>query len=175
MLYCLTGHLLFPQMKEAVAELAQTGRYDVPLFTSLVLITFGIGIKSGLYPFHTWIPNAYANATPSASAMLSSLVSKTYIFLLLKAIFRVFGQETFSLVGDVLFVFSMLGIVMGSVEALFEHNVRRMIAWSSVAQIGYIFLGGHRSARVRARPPPCSTSWPTRSPNRCSSSLWTGW
>lgn len=150
MLYCLTGHLLFPQMKEAVAELAQTGRYDVPLFTSLVLITFGIGIKSGLYPFHTWIPNAYANATPSASAMLSSLVSKTYIFLLLKAIIRVFGQETFSLVGDVLFVFSMLGIVMGSVEALFEHNVRRMIAWSSVAQIGYIFLAASLGTRAGA-------------------------
>ncbi|MDY2833680.1 MAG: proton-conducting transporter membrane subunit [Candidatus Aphodomonas sp.] len=140
MMYCLTGHLLFPQLKEQIALLAARGRYGVPLYTALILMGLGIAIKAGLYPFHTWIPNAYSSATPSAAAMLSSLVSKTYIFLLLKAVWRVFGPETFQPVGDVLFVFSMLGIVMGSVEAIFEHNVRRMVAWSSVAQIGYIFM-----------------------------------
>ena len=106
--------------------------------------------------------------------MLSSLVSKTYIFLLLKAIFRVFGQETFSLVGDVLFVFSMLGIVMGSVEALFEHNVRRMIAWSSVAQIGYIFLAASLGTRAGAAAAVFHILAHSLA-NRCSSSLWTGW
>lgn len=150
MLYCLTGHLLFPQLKEAVAALAALHRYDVPLYASLVLMALGIAIKSGLYPFHTWIPNAYANATPSSSAMLSSLVSKTYIFLLLKIIWRVVGPELFAPVGDVLFVFSMIGIVAGSVEALLEHNVRRMVAWSSVAQIGYIFMALSLGTRAGA-------------------------
>jgi len=143
MLYCLTGHLLFPQLREAVQMLSLNHRYTVPLALSMLLMALGIGIKSALYPFHTWLPNAYANATPSSSAMLSSLISKVYIFLLVKIVFRVSGIEFFASggIGDVLFVFSCIGIILGSIDAILEHNCRRMIAYSSVAQIGYIFLG----------------------------------
>ena len=137
LLYCLTGQLLFPQLKQAVAQLRGENLYIVPLYLSLLLMALGIGIKSALYPFHTWLPNAYANATPASSAMLSSLISKAYIVLLIKIVFKAAGPDAFLAGGvdDVLFVFSLIGIIMGSVDALREHNLRRMISYSSVAHI----------------------------------------
>ncbi len=141
-LYALTGQLLFPQMQEAVTLLEATGEYGVPLTASLLLITLGLAIKSALYPFHTWLPNAYSLATPAASSLLSSLVSKAYIFLYIKLVLRGIGLKAYmsSGAGDVVFVYAAFAIVLGSVDAIREHNIRRMISYSSVAQIGYIFL-----------------------------------
>ena len=81
-LYTLTGHLLFPQLGETVRGLTAQDRYSVPLYLSFLLMTMGLCIKSALYPFHTWLPDAYSNATAVSGALLSSLVSKLYIFLL---------------------------------------------------------------------------------------------
>jgi len=141
-LYSLTGHLLFPQIEESVLLLLQEGKYTVPLALCCVLMTMGIACKAALYPFHTWLPNAYASATPTSSALLSSMISKMYIFLLIKIFFRAAGAQVFAQgVGDILFVFSIVGIILGSVDAIREHHFSRMIAYSSVSQIGYIFLG----------------------------------
>ena len=109
----------------------------------IILVTVGLGIKSGLYPFHTWIPDAYGYTTPSASAILSSLVSKGYIFLLIKIFYRVLGFDSIisSHMVNILFAFGVIGMIMGSVAAIKERNIRRMTAYSSVAQIGYIYMG----------------------------------
>ena len=103
----------------------------------------GLAIKSGLFPFHAWLPDAYGYSTVSSAAMLSSLVSKGYIFLLIKLIYRVIGFEVFfgSRIINVLFVFGLAGMIMGSVSAIRENDIRRMISYSSVAQIGYIYMG----------------------------------
>ena len=141
-LYCLTGQLLFPQIESSVQALLAQKQYLLPLYLSFVLMTLGIAIKSALYPFHTWLPNAYASATATSSALLSSLISKMYIFLLIKIFFRSAGAEVFTHgIGDVLLVYAVIGIVMGSVDAIRERHLSRMVAYSSVAQIGYIFLG----------------------------------
>ena len=151
-LYCLTGELLFPQLKERALAIAEAGRYLRPLTVSVILMTLGLAIKSALYPFHTWLPNAYSGATPAASSMLSSLVSKAYIFLYAKIVLRGVGLRAFDLSGasDVLFVYACVAIVLGSVDAIREHNVRRMVSYSSVAQIGYIFLGVALGTRAGA-------------------------
>ena len=142
-LYCLTGHLLFPQLESAIRAMLETGEYQIPLALCCVLMTLGIAVKGALYPFHTWLPNAYSSATPTSSALLSSLISKMYIFLLIKIFFRAAGAEVFAHggIGDILFIFSIVGIILGSVDAIREHNLSRMVAYSSVSQIGYIFLG----------------------------------
>ena len=142
-LYDLTGHLLMSNIKEQVQILAETGNYHIPLFVSLGLISVGLAIKSALYPFHTWLPDAYGYSTLSSAAILSSLVSKGYIFLLLKIFYRVIGFDLVrdSKVINVLFVFGIIGMIMGSLSAIKENNIRRMIAYSSVAQIGYIYMG----------------------------------
>lgn len=142
-LYDLTGHLLMSNIKESVQILAQTGQYQVPLLVSLCLMTVGIAIKSALFPFHAWLPDAYGYSTLSSQAILSSLVSKGYIFLLVKIMYRVIGFDIIcgSRVLNVMFVFGIVGMIMGSLSAIKEGNIRRMIAYSSVAQIGYIYMG----------------------------------
>lgn len=142
-LYDLTGHLLMSNIQEAVRVLHDTGSYHIPLMVSLGLMSVGLAIKSALYPFHAWLPDAYGYSTLSSAAILSSLVSKGYIFLLIKIFFRVIGFDIVrdSKVINVLFVFGVAGMIMGSVSAIKENNIRRMIAYSSVAQIGYIYMG----------------------------------
>lgn len=141
LLYTITGHLLMENIRESVAALAATGAYHVPLAVVIGLMSVGLAMKSALFPFQSWLPGAYSNATPTASAILSSLVSKGYIFLLIKIYVRVIGMNVVAQLGifDVLFVFGAVGMVMGSVNAVRAKTTRMMVAYSSVAQIGYIF------------------------------------
>lgn len=141
LLYTITGHLLMANIHERVAELAASGQYRVPLTVVVGLMSVGLAMKCALFPFDTWLPGAYSNATPTASAALSSLVSKGYIFLLVKIYVRVLGLDVVRSLGilDVLFVFGAVGMVAGSVNALRARTGRMMIAYSSVAQIGYIY------------------------------------
>lgn len=140
-LYTITGHLLMVNIRESVAALVATGEYHVPLTIVVAMVTIGLAIKSALYPFEKWLPGTYSNATPTVAAMLSSLVSKGYIFLLIKFYVRVIGFDVICDMGilDILFILGMLGMVMGSVSAVRAKTTRLMIAYSSVAQIGYIF------------------------------------
>ncbi len=142
-LYSLTGHLLMSNIKEQAAILQSSGAYHIPLLTAICLMSIGLAIKSALYPFHTWLPDAYGYSTLSSAAILSSLVSKGYIFLLVKIFYRVIGFDIIrdSKVINVLFVFGVAGMIMGSINAIKENDINRMIAYSSVAQIGYIYMG----------------------------------
>ena len=88
LLYDVTGHLLMSPAKDAVAQIEAAGIYEVPMLVIVAVISVGLAIKSGLYPFHYWIPDTYGYATPTASAILSGLVSKGYIFLMIKIIYR---------------------------------------------------------------------------------------
>ncbi len=143
LLYAITGQLLMTPAKETFEDIVHLGTYTVPTIVIMILLTVSLGIKSGLCPFHTWIPDAYGYSTTAASAILSSLVSKGYIFLLIKLIVRVLpykstaGRE----MEDVLFALGVIGMIIGSVDAIKERNIRRMVSYSSVAQIGYIYMG----------------------------------
>lgn len=143
MLYDLTGHLLMSNIKESVALIVQEETYHIPVIVTIGLMTVGLSIKSALFPFHSWLPDAYGYSTVSSAAMLSSLVSKGYLFLLIKIFYRVIGIETIIDCGilNVLFVFGLCAMIFGSVSAIWENDIRRMIAFSSVAQIGYIYMG----------------------------------
>ena len=143
LLYAITGQLLMPNLQEAIANLAAGGQYRTVLLTGMSLITVGLGIKSGLFPFHFWMPDTYGYATPASGGILSGLVSKGYIFFLIKVIFCVFGADVFyrSGVSNILYVFGAAGVVVGSISAAREKDMFRMIAYSSAAQIGYIYMG----------------------------------
>ncbi|MEG2215822.1 MAG: proton-conducting transporter membrane subunit [Clostridia bacterium] len=143
LLYCITGHLLMPQLQEKIVELWQTGTYTEPLTVVVGLITVGIAIKCALFPFHAWLPLAHGGATTSSSAILSGLVLKGYIILLIKLFYSVFTiTVVHSLkIMNVMFVFGICGMIFGSIGAIREEHIKRMLAYSSIAQIGYIFLG----------------------------------
>ncbi|MBO5270758.1 MAG: sodium:proton antiporter, partial [Clostridia bacterium] len=140
LLYSVTGQLLFPQLYEAVAKLWESGEYHLPLTVAIGLMVSGLCIKSGLFPFHLWMPDTYAAGTPAASSILSGVVSKGYIFLLLKVIYRAVGVGPFYGTGiQYLFLlFGIAGMILGSVSALHAKSLNFMIAFSSAAQIGYI-------------------------------------
>lgn len=142
-LYDLTGHLLMSNIQQSVSALVASGEYQIPLVMAIALLCVGLAIKSALYPFHSWLPDAYGYSTISSAAMLSSLVSKGYIFLVIKIIYRVIGFDAFvdSKIINILFVFGVLGMIVGSLDAIRENDIMRMIAFSSVAQIGYIYMG----------------------------------
>ena len=142
-LYDLTGHLLMSNIQQSVSALVANGEYQIPLVMAIALLCVGLAIKSALYPFHSWLPDAYGYSTISSAAMLSSLVSKGYIFVVIKIIYRVIGFDVFvdSKIINILFVFGVLGMIVGSLDAIRENDIMRMIAFSSVAQIGYIYMG----------------------------------
>ncbi len=143
LLYDLTGHLLMPDIQRAVAGLAERGAYELPLTVVVALLTAGLAVKCGLFPFHTWVPDAYSAATPLSQALLSSLVSKAYIFLICKIFCRVIGPRVIAMTGvdNMLLLFGAAGMVLGSVIAVRQEDAGRMVAYSSVAQIGYICAG----------------------------------
>lgn len=140
-LYSITGYLSMSYMKEAISLM--DGSYLVPLTTSFVLMSVGLFVKSALFPFHTWLPDAHGSATSSASAILSAVVLKGYIILLIKVIYRLFGIEVIEAMGvfPIFLVLGLLGMILGSAMALIQKDLKKMIAYSSVAQIGYIYLG----------------------------------
>ena len=143
LLYSLTGHLLMSNIQETVARLSENGDYGVQLTVSIGLMTVGLAIKSGLFPFHLWIPDAYGQSNVTSSALLSGTVSKGYIFLLIKVYIRTIGFDVIEKSGVfyICFVLGTTAMILGSVLALRESSFRRMIAFSSVAQIGYIYMG----------------------------------
>ena len=141
-LYCITGNLLMEPLAQAVAELVQSGEYAVPLTASALLMTLGLAIKSAQFPFHAWLPDAHASATTSSSAILSGLVLKGYIVLLIRLILRIFGSSLIinMYLNELLFILGLVGMVIASVAAMRQEEVKRMIAYSSSAQISYIFM-----------------------------------
>ena len=142
-LYGITGHLLFPQIRETVAMLMVTGDHNFSLMFVVTLMFVGLGIKSALFPFHSALPTAYGSTMTTSNGILSGLVLKAYIILAIKLSLEVFTLDTLVTlkIADIMFVLGILGMVMGSVFAVHEGRMKRMLAYSSVAQIGYIFMG----------------------------------
>jgi len=111
---------------------------------ALVFIAVGIGLKLALFPLHLWLPNAYAFAPSAATAFLASTATKVAVYLLARFVFSVFEIDEFQIGGSTLalvLVLAVVAMVGPSVIAIFQANVKRMLAYSSVAQIGYIMLG----------------------------------
>ena len=153
-LYDITGHLLMVSLHGTIEQLASSGQYAQPLEVVIVLFCVGLATKSALFPFHSWLPDAHGSSTSASSAILSGLVLKGYIILLIKIVYRVLGTDVFnsSKAINVLFFFGCCAMIVGSLHAMTEKDLKRMIAYSSVAQIGYIFMGiGQQKVFTAAR------------------------
>ena len=140
-LYSITGNLNIDYIHQELVKVS--GLYKNTLIISLGLFTVGLGVKSAMFPLHMWLPDAHTHAPSSSSALLSSLVLKAYILLYIKIIYRVFGIEIVKslYVLEIVLVLGAAGMLFGSIMAIFQKDFKRMIAYSSVAQIGYIFFG----------------------------------
>ena len=143
LLYDITGNLLMVPMHNQIAILYEDPGARTVLIMAVGILTIGLSIKSGLFPFHYWMPDTYGWATPTSAALLSSLVSKSYIFLLIKIYWRVIGIDIYTEmpIRNILFVLGLCGMIFGSLSAIRAENINRMVAFSSAAQIGYIYMG----------------------------------
>lgn len=141
LIYMVTGYLNMSEVSAVIAEVWQN--YPINILVSLGFIITGLAIKAALFPLHIWLPDAHSNAPTPSSALLSGLVVKVYIFCVAKLLFRVIGQSIIIAlnVPTYLTYFAALSMIMGSVFAIGQKDIKRILAYSSVAQIGYIFLG----------------------------------
>ena len=140
LMYMLTGTL-------NMADMAVRIRAAEGLRTALVAFAFlsvGISLKMALFPLHAWLPNAYAYAPSVVTAFLAATATKVSVYILLRFVFTVFGVE-FAFedmpLDAVLGPLALAGIFVASTVAIFQRDIKRMLAYSSVAQIGYIVLG----------------------------------
>lgn len=142
LLYLLTGTL---NMADMALRLAPAWpEHPQAVLAALAFITVGIGLKLALFPLHAWLPNAYAYAPSWATAFLSATATKVAIYLLVRFYFSVFGVaiDIRALpVAGIIIALSVAAMLVASLIAVFETDLKRMLAYSSVAQIGYITLG----------------------------------
>lgn len=124
-----------------------SGNY-FPAASGLASITFfaflaGFGMKMGIVPFHIWLPEAHPVAPAGASALLSGIMLKTGAYGLLRVIYQVFGMETVSGAGwqTMLLVMAGITILFGSALAIAQRGLKKRLAYSSIAQMGYILMG----------------------------------
>ncbi len=128
--YLELGRLDFAGLVEAEASPA--------LIAALALMFAGMALKTALFPLHAWLPQAHANATAPASALLSGLVVKVslYIVLRLAQVMLPPSELMVALIGSL----GAGAILWGSIQALRADRLKLLVAWSTVAQIGLIFM-----------------------------------
>ncbi len=140
-IYSITGNLNISYIHKELS-VSYSSYPDITLI-SLGLFIIGLGVKSAMFPLHSWLPDAHSNAPTTSSAILSSLVLKGFVFLLIKIFYRLFGIDIISqyLVLPTILVFGCTGMIVGSILAIMQKNIKKVVAYSSYAQMGYIFLG----------------------------------
>ncbi len=140
-LYGVTGHLNLIAIGDALNQHA--GRYPAIIPVTLALFMTGLGLKSAIFPLHSWLPDAYQWAPTPTSAFFSSLSSKAPAILLIKLLFGVYGPLLGSepAVLTALAALGASGMLVGSLLARRQKNLKRLLGYSSIAQMGYVFLG----------------------------------
>ncbi len=141
LIYMITGVLNFDMVREALVE--NIALYPNNVLVALALMGVCFCVKAALFPLHVWLPDAHASAPSPSSAILSGLVIKIYAIALIHLMFRAFPLELFYQVPltEIFLWLGAIGMILGSIFAMTQENFKRMLAYSSVAQIGYVFLG----------------------------------
>ena len=140
LLYQATGSL---NLRE-IAERLEPSLDNRGTVLALALLVVGISIKLAVFPLHHWLPNAYSFAPPKVSAFLAATATKVSFYLLAMILFVIFGAPF--VFGElrlhvVLMPLSILAMFLASGAAIFQTDLRRLLAYSSVAQVGYMTLG----------------------------------
>lgn len=139
-LYLMTGTLNLADMAVRIREVENTR----PVLVALAFLTVGISLKLALFPLHQWLPNAYTYAPSAVTAFLAATATKVSVYVLIRFYFSVFGE---SLVFEklplpqIMLWLSLIAMFGASAIAIFQDNLKRLFAYSSVGQIGYITLG----------------------------------
>ncbi|MFO7926391.1 proton-conducting transporter membrane subunit [Natronomonas sp.] len=137
--FVATGTLNMAELAVAIPE--TVGYADPLIVASFCFVAVGLSVKAALFPLHTWIPDAYAESPDTVTAYISGLASTLGAYALARLIYAVYTPaffESVPLAGDTLVAFATVSIVAGSVLAVIQSDIKRMLAYSSVAQFGMI-------------------------------------
>ncbi|MEX1197255.1 MAG: monovalent cation/H+ antiporter subunit D family protein [Pseudohongiellaceae bacterium] len=139
-LYVMTGTLNMMDLAERLPEIQDSATVR----TAFAFIVTGISLKLALFPLHLWLPNAYTYSPSAVTAFMGATATKVAVYVLIRFIFTIFGvpfsfgQEPLA---EVLIPLAIIGLLSASTVSIGQPNIKRMLAYSSVAQIGYIVLG----------------------------------
>ena len=138
-LYIMTGSLNMADLRLLLPPLYST----TVVQAAFVFILIGFGIKIALFPLHAWQPDAYTYAPSAVSIIISTAMAKTSTYALIRIIFSVFTLEfitDFLPLFDILCWIAAVAIIVGSIVATVQDNLKKMLAYSSIANVGYIVL-----------------------------------
>ena len=139
MLYVMTGTLNMADLAQRLPDVSSR-----TVSVAFAFLTVGISLKIALFPLHLWLPDAYTFAPSTITAFLASTATKVAVYMMVRFLFTIFGPD-FSLevmaFQWVLMPLALVAILHASVTAIYQMNVKRLLAYSSVAQIGYMTLG----------------------------------
>jgi len=134
--YSVTGHLNLAKIAEVIR---MGGGLTTPLYVAAAFFIMGFGLKAAMVPFHAWLPDAHPSAPAPISAMLSGVLIKACgVYVLCRLTFSVLGNhQTF---GTILVVLGTLSMVLGALMAIGQGDLKRLLAYSSISQVGYVVL-----------------------------------
>jgi len=134
LLYGMSGTLNFAQLSSVLRGQPVNMWYNL-IFTLLII---GFGVKSAIVPMHTWLPDAHPEAPSPISAMLSGIFIETGLYAMIRVLFILFEPSFFKIPLAALAIITM---TLGNFLALGQDDVKRLLAYSSIAQIGYMLIG----------------------------------
>lgn len=140
LLYSVTGTLNMADLAQRIADQPPSRT----LGAAFGFLMVGISLKLALFPLHLWLPNAYTYAPSMVSAFLAATATKVAAYVLLRFLFSIFRIDNvlgLIPIDAMLLVLALIAMFAGSTVAVFQNNLKRMLAYSSLAQIGYIVLG----------------------------------
>jgi len=139
LLYAMTGSLNMADLSARLPALVEHRTVQ----TAFAFIMVGFALKLALFPLHLWLPNAYTYAPSVITVFLAATATKVAVYVMLRVIFTVFGfsfiEETPT--DEMFLLLCVIGILVMSVYAIYQQDSKRLLAYSSVAQIGYMMLG----------------------------------
>ena len=139
-IYFMTGSLNMADVAGLLPAVA-----DSPtIAAAAALITVGLGVKMALFPLHVWLPDAHTNAPPAIAALLAAVQVKAGAYAIIRINYGVFGPGLVAdelPIAELLTWFGAAGILVGSVMAILQTDFKRLLAYSTVAQLGYIGVG----------------------------------
>ena len=140
LLYAATGSL---NMADISSRLADGAVGPIPLAMALAGLTMGFMVKAALFPLHIWLPDAHAIAPSPVSAVLSGLVVKTGLIGMIRVYQIYYGAKVLDLssLNTMLVWLGAISIVMGAFFAIFQEDIKMMLAYSTISNVGYIVMG----------------------------------
>jgi NADH-quinone oxidoreductase subunit M len=140
-IYTFTGTFDFVELPLAVEQaVANSVMSASDVLAVFVLLLIGFCVKMAIFPLHTWLPDAHAEAPTPISAMLSGVMIKCGAYAFARILLSAFGQ-TVTQTSDVLAILGVVTMIYGGLMALAQTDIKRLLAYSSISQMGYIFFG----------------------------------